>query len=232
MANPGSNPIGVLLSGGLDSAILLGKLLEEGNTLQPIYIRSHLHWEPAEQRAAERYLAALASPRLAQLVVLDQPVEDLYGAHWSVTGSQIPDAETADESVYLPGRNALLITKAGLWCQLHGIGQLALGVLGSNPFPDATDDFFSSLERTLALATGEPLCILRPFGGLQKRAVMQRGARLPLEFTFSCINPQGDLHCGACNKCAERMRAFADAGLIDRTPYAALRRTSSTQTVD
>jgi hypothetical protein len=49
---------------------------------------------------------------------------------------------------------------------------------------------------------------------------MQLGANLPLELTFSCIDPHCLLHCGRCNKCAERRAAFADAGLADRTVYA------------
>jgi 7-cyano-7-deazaguanine synthase len=41
-----------------------------------------------------------------------------------------------------------------------------------------------------------------------------------LELTFSCIDPQEGEHCGRCNKCAERRRAFATSGLVDRTTYA------------
>ncbi|MBI2880202.1 MAG: 7-cyano-7-deazaguanine synthase, partial [Candidatus Tectomicrobia bacterium] len=63
--------------------------------------------------------------------------------------------------------------------------------------------------------------IIRPFSGLTKQAVIQMGRDLPLELSFSCINPQGEIHCGACNKCAERRKGFRDAGIEDRTAYAA-----------
>jgi 7-cyano-7-deazaguanine synthase len=46
------------------------------------------------------------------------------------------------------------------------------------------------------------------------------GDGLPLELTFSCLRPVGGLHCGRCNKCAERRRGFAEAGLPDPTQYA------------
>ncbi|HEY4485265.1 MAG TPA: 7-cyano-7-deazaguanine synthase, partial [Nitrospiria bacterium] len=49
--------------------------------------------------------------------------------------------------------------------------------------------------------------------------VIERGRSFPMELTFSCLNPQGKDHCGACNKCAERMEAFAQAGMEDRTQY-------------
>lgn len=210
-----------MLSGGLDSCILLGDLLRQGERVYPLYIRASLAWEEEELAAARRFVSAVAQPGLERLVVLYLPVDDLYGRHWSVTGQSVPDADSPDEAVYLPGRNAILVLKAGLWCQLHGVPRLALGVLGSNPFGDAVPAFFEHLESALQLATGVPLAVVRPFGGLSKVQVMHRGQGLPLELTFSCIAPQKGKHCGRCNKCAERQQAFRAAGLEDRTPYAA-----------
>ena len=54
--------------------------------------------------------------------------------------------DTPDDAVYLPGRNPLLLVKAVVWCHLHGIDQLALAPLGSNPFADATDEFFAEFR--------------------------------------------------------------------------------------
>ncbi len=220
MSTGSGDSIAILLSGGLDSCILLGDLLRQGEQVYPLYVRASLVLEDAELAAARRFVSAVAQPRLAGLVVLHSPVDDVYGSHWSITGEAVPDAASPDEAVYLPGRNAILVLKAGLWCQLHGIPRLALGVLGSNPFGDAVPAFFEHLESALRLATGVPLAVVRPFAGLTKVQVMQRGQHLPLELTFSCIAPQAGLHCGRCNKCAERQAAFRAAGLEDRTRYA------------
>ena len=213
-------PIGLLLSGGLDSCILLGHLLKNEHTVRPLYIRSDLVWQPAEFSAVERFIAAMATAKLQQLVVLDLPLRDLYGHHWSVTGSATPDASTPDDAVYLPGRNALLTVKAALWCHLNSVEKLALAVLRSNPFSDASDGFFDQFEAALNCATGGSLRIVRPFQRLAKREVMKLGRRLPLELTFSCIAPVEGLHCGGCNKCAERKDAFRMIGAEDPAPYA------------
>lgn len=212
--------VGILVSGGLDSSILLAHYLDRGRRAQPFYVLSGLAWQAVELAALRRYLAAIASERLDQLVTLDLPLADLYGDHWSITGRDVPDADSDDEAVYLLGRNALLVVKAALWCHLHGIEELALGPLKANPFTDATPEFFASFQASLNLATSGGVRLVRPLAGYDKRQVMQLGRNYPLELTFSCISPKGGLHCGRCNKCGERRRAFIEVGQPDPTHYA------------
>jgi 7-cyano-7-deazaguanine synthase len=106
------------------------------------------------------------------------------------------------------------------WCHLHLVNHLALGALGTNPFPDATVDFFRAYEAVVNRALGGNVRIRLPFAGVTKIEVMRRGLGMPLELTFSCIQPAAGRHCGCCNKCAERRRAFHDAGMSDPTIYA------------
>ena len=211
--------LAVLVSGGLDSAILLGEALRDTASVQPLYVRHGLSWEAAELQCLRRFLDAVRTPALRPLVVLDMPVADLYGGHWSLTRQGVPDADSPDEAVFLPGRNVLLLAKAMLWCHLHGVPAVALAPLESNPFPDATPAFFDTFQDVVNRGIGGAVRVLRSYAGLHKAEVMRRGRGLPLELTFSCIRPVGGRHCGRCNKCAERRRAFAEAGLADRTDY-------------
>ena len=211
--------LAVLTSGGLDSSILLGEAIRHHQAVYPLYLRTGLHWEQVELRWLRRYLKALDCRSLKPLEVLDLPVTDLYGKHWSITGKNVPHEATQDEAVYLPGRNVLLLAKGMLWCHLHRVPALALGHLGSNPFPDATPEFILAYQRIVNEATGARVSIERPYFGLRKTDVMRRGRGLPLELTFSCIQPFGGKHCGRCNKCAERRRAFSEVGMPDPTHY-------------
>jgi 7-cyano-7-deazaguanine synthase len=220
MISTAMRDVGLLLSGGLDSSILLGQLLEQGRSVQPFYVRAGLFWEQAELRSIERLLAHFQGERLHELVVFDLPLADVYGDHWSITGQTVPGADTPDEAVYLPGRNALLVIKPAVWCRLNGVEELALAPLGSNPFADAGPKFFDEFQSALNIAVSGQLTITRPFARLHKREVMELGRRYPLELTFSCIVPQGDRHCGRCNKCAERKAAFRLIDLPDPTRYA------------
>ncbi len=85
--------IGVLASGGLDSAILISHLLDQGERVQPFYIRSNLYWEAAELAGLQAYLAAIATDNLLPLVQLQLPLDDLYAGHWSISGNRTPDAD-------------------------------------------------------------------------------------------------------------------------------------------
>jgi 7-cyano-7-deazaguanine synthase len=219
--NSPPGPLAVLVSGGVDSAVLLAELVRRHPAVHPLYVRTGLFWEPAELQHLERLLQALASPALQPLHVLELPVHDLYGPHWSLTGRGVPDDRSADEAVFLPGRNVLLLAKALLWCHLHEVPAVALALLRSNPFPDATPEFFALYQRAVNQAVSGNVQVHLPYAHLTKTQVLQRAPGLFLELTFSCIRPVGGRHCGRCNKCAERRRAFADAGLPDRTHYEA-----------
>jgi 7-cyano-7-deazaguanine synthase len=216
----GRRALAVLVSGGLDSAILVGDLLPRQFVVYPLYVRSGMIWESAELEQLRRYLAAIACARLQPLNILEVPIADLLQDHWSINGRGVPDGESPDEAVFLPGRNVLLLAKAMLWCHLREVPEVALAILKGNPFPDATPAFFSGYEHVINTAVGSSVAIRRPYDGLEKREVMLRGAGLPLELTFSCLQPVGGLHCGRCNKCSERRQAFASAGMADPTEYA------------
>lgn len=223
-ARDSSTEIGLLFGGGLDSGILLAHLLRPGRTVQPFYIRCGLVWEGPELDSAQRYVKQLTQQqalpnRLKPLVVFDLPLADVYRGHWSVTGQEVPGYETPDEAVYLPARNALLLSKPLVWCQLHGIEELALATLAGNPFSDATREFDEAFAQAMTLAGGSPVHISRPFATLHKPAVMQLAGDAPLELTFSCMAPHSGRHCGDCNKCAERQMAFRAAQRPDPTDY-------------
>jgi 7-cyano-7-deazaguanine synthase len=211
---------GVLLSGGLDSAVLV---VDEAtrDEVQPIYVNVGLAWEAGERAIVERFVAALPrGARVRPLVSLTVDMRDVYDAsHWAVTGRP-PEYHTPDEDVYLPGRNVILLGKAGVYCATARIGRLVLGTLGHNPFPDATPAFRDAMARALSLGLAHTLQIDAPYASMSKADVIRRGAALgvPFELTLSCMKPLGR-HCGECSKCRERHDAFVDAAIADPTAY-------------
>lgn len=213
-----SKAIGVLLSGGLDSAALMGHYLEKGYRVWPVYVKCGLPWEQAELYWIQRFLKTCSIKQCRPLRVLQLNLEQAYQKNWSVTG-RTPGSLSSDQSVYLPARNLLLIIKSLLALSTSDVTTLALATLKGNPFPDAKKSYFKSLEVLLGKSFGCRVHIRTPFARMNKTQIINAYHVWPLHLTFSCINPDGIRHCGRCNKCAERKRAFKEARVKDLTKY-------------
>jgi len=198
---------------------MLAWLIRRCRRVHPLYVRFGLAWETEELRHLRRFLLAAGLPRVRPLTVVDLPVTDSYGRHWSVTGRGVPGAATGDEKMYLPGRNLLLFSRGAILCGLLKAPLLAVGTLAGNPFSDASARFRTLLGHAASAALGVRLRILAPFARMNKAAVLRLGGNLPLHLTLTCVNPSGGRHCGRCNKCAERQHGFAEAAIPDRTVY-------------
>jgi 7-cyano-7-deazaguanine synthase len=223
MSKPKSqSTICVLVSGGLDSCVLLAEMARTHQKVFPVFIRQGLQWERAELFWLRKFLRRLNCRNIAPLHVIALPMGDVYGNHWSQTGKKVPGARSPDAAVYLPGRNLLLLSKTAVFCALRDIPHIALAPLNHNPFADASPGFFQDFQRLATDALGKAIRVSVPFRNLSKRHVIKRGKHLPLHLTFSCIAPRKRLHCGNCNKCAERKNAFRESGIRDATQYARL----------
>jgi len=223
----------VLVSGGLDSAVLLAEEADRSD-VHPVYVNVGLAWEAAERAALALFLGRARIPNLHPLVTLSVDMSDVYPAtHWARTGRP-PAYHTPDEDVYLAGRNIVLLGKAGVFSAGAKIGRLVMGTLDHNPFPDATPRFREAMAAALSLGLDHPLQIDAPYAKAGKAEVIRRGVsrKLPLDLTLSCMSPIEAanvpgrertlpfVHCGRCSKCRERHDAFLEAGVDDPTDYA------------
>ena len=100
----------VLLSGGLDSAVLAAHEAQLARVV-PVYVSVGLAWEDAEIAMVERLLATPPYQNVDPLARVSFTMRDVYSpTHWAIRG--VPPAyDTPDEDVYLAGRNLVLLTK-------------------------------------------------------------------------------------------------------------------------
>jgi 7-cyano-7-deazaguanine synthase len=77
------------------------------------------------------------------------------------------------------------------------------------------------METTLTLGLDSEIEIRTPLEAETKQEVVRAAIAdgVPLEKTFSCIDPTDGEHCGECKKCKDRHASFVEAGVDDPTEY-------------
>ena len=108
----------LLLSGGVESALLLYQLVEAGEVVWPIFV-DYGQRNAAQERAAA---TSLASAVEVELEVFD----------WSALGDQFRQRQRHRRHVPIPHRNLLLSSLAFSWAVERGATSVA--VRGSAPF--------------------------------------------------------------------------------------------------
>ncbi len=103
-----------------------------------------------------------------------------------------------------------------------GADKIFYGAQGSDePFyPDCRREFYEAFEKAARLGTGEDITVQAPFSGKRKSEVIEEGVKLgvPFELTWSCYREDAK-HCGKCESCINRKKAFKEAYIVDLTKY-------------
>jgi 7-cyano-7-deazaguanine synthase len=216
----------VLLSGGMDSAVVLAIARAEG------YACHALSVSYGQRHGAELDAAAALASRLGALSHKVVTV-DLRAIGGSALTDAIAVPETAGEGIpvtYVPARNTIMLSIALGWAEVLGAQHLFVGVnaVDYSGYPDCRPAFVEAFERLANLATkagveGRPLRVHAPLIDLSKADIVRRGLQLGVDFaaTVSCYQADAaGRACGRCDACRLRAAGFADAGVADPTRYA------------
>jgi 7-cyano-7-deazaguanine synthase len=228
----------VLFSGGLDSAVVFWRVLDEarkqGEEVEAVGI------DYGQRHAVELTAAGqLCDEAEVFYDVLEIPAELMAGALLA-SDKPIPEQTYADlphgmSPTYVPFRNGLMLSllaaKAQKWVmqQVEPGGRFASIYIGSHAedaendaYPDCSVEFMNQMGNAIRLGTYGMVELVTPLITLKKAEVIKMGAELgvPFEQTWSCYKG-GHVHCGKCMTCNARHQGFAAAGIKDPTLYAA-----------
>jgi 7-cyano-7-deazaguanine synthase len=225
----------VLLSGGLDSSTALAIAVEQG--YEP-YALSFRYGQRHERELA----AAQAIGRHFGCVehkVIDLDLRTFGGSALTNAAIEVPldrDETTLASGVpatYVPARNLIFLSIATAYAEVSGADNIFLGItaIDYSGYPDCRPEFLNAFAEAARLATkagtedGRMLRFHAPLIALSKAEIVREGTRLgaPWELTWSCY-AGGEQACGRCDSCQLRLKGFAEAGLSDPLPYAALPR--------
>jgi len=215
-------PVAVLLGGGVESTALVRRFLAERRPVIPVHLHCGLIWDDCESRSVRRFCTSLAAPALAPLVEIRLPLNGFLPEHWAVTGRNVPRAGASAADLEIPLRNLTLMSFAIHSVKSGEVATLAVGTTADNCYRDGSRAYFDKCEELLSLEAGRTVKVLTPLIRLNKTQVIRAADPAILALSFSCVDPQGDSHCGQCIKCGRRQAAFRSAGVPDPTVYASL----------
>jgi 7-cyano-7-deazaguanine synthase len=220
----------VLLSGGLDSATVLGIARREGYACHALtfdYGQRHR----VELDSARRVAQALGAVE-HRIATLD--LSWIGGSALTDRSIAVPDRPTNGIPVtYVPARNTVFLAIALGWAEVLGAQDLFVGVnaVDFSGYPDCRPAFIEAFERLANVATragveGRPFRIHAPLLEMTKAEIIRTGVALGINYalTLSCYDPdETGTACGVCDACRLRARGFAEAGVSDPTPYRSQR---------
>ena len=225
-----AKPAVVLVSGGMDSAVVLAIAREAGFAVHALSVR-YGQRHTSELDAADRVAKALGAVAHKTVHVdlrsiggsaltddIAVPVDD--DGH--VIGQGIP-------STYVPARNTIMLSVALGWAEVLGATDLFCGVnaVDYSGYPDCRPEFIEGFETLANLATkagveGSRFRVHAPLMRMGKAEIVREGLRLGVDFaqTVSCYQADADGRaCGHCDACRLRALGFSDAGVADPTRY-------------
>lgn len=208
----------VLLSGGPDSSTVAYWAKKQG---YEVYAMSCKYGQIAtkEVECATQMAAKLGAP----LKVIDlSSLKEIFSGVTSLVDEHIAMTPSFSEPIIVPFRNAIFLSTAVAYAIGIGAKKIFYGAQGSDApyYPDCRKEFYESFQNTARLGTAHDIFVEAPFTQMPKSALLKLGAELgvPFELTWSCYS-NGPTHCGRCESCVNRKKAFAEASLIDTTLY-------------
>ncbi len=218
-------PVLVILSGGMDSTVLA------------YYAATAKHLRLAGcvsinygQRHAKELSCAIETTR--HRLKVPHHYVDLTDLSHVLTGSSLTDwdhpvpeghyEEDTMKATVVPNRNMILLALATGVAIANGVKAVAYGAHSGDHaiYPDCRDEFGDAMRKAMSLCHYEPIQLLTPFVRRTKAEIVQLGMNLKVPFanTWSCYKG-GDVACGRCGTCVERLEAFYKAGFQDPIEY-------------
>lgn len=212
----------LIMSGGLDSSTLLGKLVSDGHEVKALgidYGQRHSKELQAARQICAHYGIQFDIADLRSLKGL------LAGSSQTSDDIAVPEGHYAEESMKLtvvPNRNMIMLSVAIGHAISLKYDAVAYGAHSGDHaiYPDCREEFATAVAECAQLADWHVVEMMRPFIGISKTDIARLSYQLgvPVQLTWSCYKG-GAKHCGKCGTCVERIEAFRDADVPDPTEY-------------
>jgi len=209
----------VVLSGGADSSTVSYWAKKQGYNVHGL---SYKYGQIATKEVEHANLIAQELGIPLKIIDLSS-LKEIFAGVTSLCDRNIEMTPTFSQPIIVPFRNAIFLSVAVAYAISIDATKIFYGAQGSDePFyPDCRKEFYKSFETTAKLGTGKEIIIEAPFSDVPKSAIIKLGSDLgvPFHLTWSCYL-DGSKHCGKCESCINRKKAFKEAGIEDPTQYS------------
>ncbi|WP_423792789.1 7-cyano-7-deazaguanine synthase QueC [Methanocaldococcus indicus] len=225
-----------ILSGGLDSTVATLIAKKEGYDILALTFNYG-------QKAAKREINS--AKKIAEILGIEHLVINLdfvkmFKKSALITNKDIPKLKIEDldkdivyetmKAVWVPARNVIFLAIAAGFGEDRDAKKIFIGINKEEgtTFPDNTLEFIDRYNKVLELGTLNKIKIEAPLYNLTKEEIVKLGKNLEeelnveiLKYSYSCYKDNGEdfLHCGECESCVRRKRAFILANVKDETKY-------------
>lgn len=205
----------VLLSGGLDSLVTLANSIRNTGRIVGLFFDYGQIALEAEHKAA----SAQALHYDIELECVKLPFLPAWSNGALFGGAAMPEPDNLDGAdaaasaagVWVPARNAVMLSIAACYAEAKGFGFIAMGFNREEgaTFSDNSSEFARTADKFVMLGTNNKVRLLAPLLNLTKTEIVESGISLlaPLHLVWSCYRGD-DLMCGVCESCRRLKRAL------------------------
>ncbi len=211
-----------ILSGGMDSTVLLHHILEQGNEVKCI------SFNYGQRHSKELDYAKATCFRLnvpLEIVDLSDVKKLLKGSSQTDDNVEVPHGHYEEDNMkktVVPNRNMMMLSIAAAYAFSTGSESVAYGAHNGDHavYPDCRKSFVDAMQGALNEADWNKVELYAPFLDKRKEDIVTLGEHYGIDWTttWSCYEG-GEKHCGKCGTCQERIEAFSIAGVKDPTEY-------------
>ena len=209
----------ILLSGGLDSTVMLAEALSQGRICHAItfnYGQKHIVELESARKIASYYQITqqeiAIDPRLFNNSALTN-----FAIHAPINRT-LNEITHSIPNTYVPARNTLFLAYATAIAEVQQADEIHFGSIANDlhPYPDCRPAYMMAFQNVLNLATKQavvstPPLLVTPFLSLTKKQIVAKGLKLdvPLNLTWSCYQPSlSKQPCDKCDACIIRNDAL------------------------
>jgi len=213
----------VLLSGGLDSTVMLAHIKDQYPEDAVTCVT--INYGQKHHKEIDLALKIAAYYKCNSFCI---PLAELFNSFNSAllmsNNKEIQNTLERGEvgNTYVPFRNGIFLSVLAGLADSHEYKGLWYGAHAEDAsnYPDCSKKFYNTMKDAIFFGTANNIVLTAPWINMYKAEIVAKGRALKVPFgmTWSCYNGR-EKACGVCPTCKGRLEAFKANGIVDPLVY-------------